>query len=207
MPKNSKTLHKEFLKKLKALNDTRIKFENAFSNSIIQDVDIRQAYAGLYLDLFTEFENLIEELFLGILKGDVKPNNSLVRSKIKIKPISELENIMHGTKANRYFDWLPYSDATLPRAKIYLNDGKPFSFLTEIQKNKIAEYHTIRNAIAHKSKKAMNGFNSLIASLTLLPVEKTPQGYLRNIPNPATGKTQLEIMSDELEAITYKLCH
>jgi hypothetical protein len=207
MPKNSKTLHKEFLKKLKALDDTRMKFETAFSSSIIQDDDIRQAYAGLYLDLFTEFENLIEELFLGILKGNVKPNNVLVRSKIKVRPISELETVMNGTKAKKYLDWLPYSDATLPRAKIYLHDGNPFSFLTEIQKNKIANYHTIRNAIAHKSKKAMNEFNRLIANLTLLEIEKLPQGYLRNIPNPATGKTQLEIVSDELTAITHTLCY
>lgn len=207
MPKNSKTLHKEFLKKLKALDDTRIKFEAAFSSSLIHDVDIRQAYAGLYLDLFTEFENLLEELFLGILKGEVKPNNNTVQPKIKIKPITELETVMHGTKAKKYLDWLPYSDNTIPRAKIYFVDGNPFSFLTEIQKNRIANYHTIRNAIAHKSKKAMNEFNTLITGLTLLPIEKTPQGYLRNIPNPATGKTQLEITSDELQAITFTLCN
>ncbi len=110
MPKNSKTLHKEFLKKLKALDDTRTKFESAFSSSIILNEDIRQAYAGLYLDLFTEFENLIEELFIGIMKGEVKPNNPIVKSKIKIKPIAELETVMHGTKAKKYFDWLPYSE-------------------------------------------------------------------------------------------------
>jgi len=207
MPKNSKTLHKGFLRKLKALDDTRTKFEAAFRSSIILDEDIRQAYAGLYLDLFTEFENLIEELFLGILKGDIKPNNVLVRSIIKIKPIAELETVMHGTKAKKYFDWLPYSDTTLPRAKIYLTDGNPFTFLTDIQKNRIANYHTIRNAIAHKSKKAMNEFNTFTSGLTLLPIEQTPQGYLRNVPNPATGKTQLEIMSDELQAITYTLCN
>jgi hypothetical protein len=86
-------------------------------------------------------------------------------------------------------------------------DGKPFTFLTDIQKNRIANYHTIRNAIAHKSKKAMNGFNTLITGLALLPIEKTPQGYLRNIPNPATGKSQLEIISDELQAITFTLCN
>src|SRR5688572_25502281 len=145
MPKNSKTLHKEFLKKLKGLDDTRIKFETAFSSSIIQDNDIRQAYAGLYLDLFTEFENLIEELFLGVLKGNITANNATVRAKIKIKPITELEAVMHGTKAKRYFDWLPYSDTTIARAKIYFIDGNPFTFLSEIQKNRIANYHTIRN--------------------------------------------------------------
>jgi hypothetical protein len=42
---------------------------------------------------------------------------------------------------------------------------------------------------------------------TLLPIENTPQGYLRNIPNPSTGTTQLKIIGDELTAISYKLCN
>lgn len=79
--------------------------------------------------------------------------------------------------------------------------------MTEIQKGKIANYHKIRNAIAHKSKKAMKEFGAIISSSTLLPIERTPHGYLRNIPNRATGKTQLEIISDELEAISYTLCY
>ena len=207
MPSNSKTLHKEFLKKLKALDITRIKFESAFSASIIQDNDIRQAYAGLYLDLFTEFENLIEKLFIGILKGEVKPNNATVRTRVKIKPITELESVMFAEKRKKYFDWLPYSENTIARANIYFINGKPFTLVDEIQKNKIANYHKIRNAIAHKSKKSMTEFQNLISGLTLLPEEQTPQGYLRNIPNVATGKTQLEIISDELQAITFKLCN
>lgn len=207
MPNNSKTLHKEFLKKLKTLDITRKKFESAFRLSIIHDDDIRQAYAGLYLDLFTEFENLIEKLFIGILKGEVKPNNTAVKTKVKVKPITELESVMIGEKRKKYFEWLPYSDNTIQRANIYFTDGKPFTLLDDIQKNKIANYHKIRNAIAHKSKKSMTEFQALISGLTLLQIEKTPQGYLRNIPNVATGRTQLEIISDELQAISFTLCN
>lgn len=206
MPKNSRTLHKEFLNKLKALDDTRIKFESAFSASIIQPVDISQAYAGLYLDLFTEFENLIERLFLGLLNGDVKPNNMGVSKKIFIKPITELESVLLGEN-KKYLDWLPYPENTLKRAKIYLVDGNPFTFISDIQKDKIANYHKIRNAIAHKSKKAMKEFSAIISISTLLPSERTPQGYLRNKPSSATGKTQIEIISDELKAISFTLCN
>jgi len=206
MPKNSKTLHKEFLNKLKTLDNTRIKFESAFSASIIQPDDISQAYAGLYLDLFTEFENLIEKLFLGLLNGDIKPNNIEVKKKIFIKPITELELVLLGEN-KKYLDWLPYCDYTLKRATIYFVDGKPFSFVSKIQKDKISNYHKIRNAIAHKSKKAMKEFNLIISVSTLLPIEKTPQGYLRNKPSSAISKTQLEIISDELEAISFTLCN
>jgi hypothetical protein len=206
MSKNSKTLHKEFLNKLKAIDTTRMKFESAFSASIIRSDDISQAYTGLYLDLFTEFENLIERLFLGLLNGDVKPNNSGINKKIFIRPISELESVMLGEN-KKYLDWLPYSENTLLRAKIYFVDGKPFTLVTDLQKGKISDYHKIRNAIAHKSKKAIKEFHALISISTLLPNEKTPQGYLRSKPIRAIGKTQLEIISDELEAISFTLCN
>lgn len=206
MPKNSKTLHKELLKKLKALDKTRNNCERAFRASILTTNDISQAYAGLYLDLFTEFENLIEKLFIGLLNGEVKANNPDVRKKITIKPTSETEAVLLGEKKT-YLEWLPYPSNTIDKAKIYFKDSKPFSLLDEIQKGKISNFNKIRNAIAHKSKKAMKEFRAIISTSTLLPHEQTPQGYLRSIPNSATGKTQLEIISDELEAISFVLCN
>lgn len=205
MPKNSKTLHKEFLKKLKVLDEIRKNFESASNSRIISSNDIIQAYSGLYLDTFTEFESLIEILFFGILNGSIKLNNPDIKRKITINPRNEIESIVIGEKRS-YLDWLPYSDFTIPRAKLYFIDGKPFTLLSEDQKNKLKNYHKIRNAIAHKSKKATKEFNDVIAGLTLLPIEQTPQGYLRNIPNRATGKTQLEIISDELKSIAFTLC-
>ena len=143
---------------------------------------------------------------MGLLNGDVKSNNRGVNKRVAIRPITELESVLLGGYQN-YFVWLPYSDNTLSRAKIYLVDGKPFTLVDNIQKDKISNYHKIRNAIAHKSKKAMKEFNTIISISTLLPNERTPQGYLRNKPSRATGKTQLEIISDELAAISFTLCN
>lgn len=205
MPKSSITLHKNFLRKLTAIIQMRMNFERAFSSSAIQTEDICQAYAGLYLDLFTEFESLIENLFLGLLNGHVKHHNTSVSKKITIRPISEIESVLLGKRS--YLEWLPYSDNTLDRANIYFNNGNPFTFLNQIQKDKISSYHKIRNAIAHKSKKAINDFNQIISPMTLFPHERTAQGFLRSIPNMATGKTQLEIIIDELKAISFTLCN
>lgn len=206
MPKNSRTIHTEFLRKLRALNSTRVNFEAAFGSTIVTAVDINQAYAGLYLDLFTEFENLIENLFLGLLSGGVSHHNGAVVRRVLIKPVAEVEAVLLGEKKN-YLDWIPYKDHTIPRAKLHLIDGKPFTSLSDVQKGKIASYHKIRNAIAHKSKKAMREFNAILSASILLPIERTPQGYLRHVPNRATGKTQLENISDELSAIAHVLCY
>ena len=205
MPKHSRTLHNEFSIKVQALDAIRQSFENAFAAHIILDADIIQGYAGLYLDLFTEFEGLIENLFIGILSGAVSPNNTIVRRKITIKPVSKIESVLLGEK-RVYMDWLPY-DSTIKRANIYFDGGKPFTLLSIREKEKIKDYHKIRNAIAHKSKKTRNDFLKIINGLTLLPIESTPQGYLRNIPNASTGQTQLEIIGNELTIISHKLCN
>ncbi|MBW2645616.1 MAG: hypothetical protein JRE23_05480 [Deltaproteobacteria bacterium] len=206
MPKHSRTLHNEFSIKVQALDATRQSFENAFVAHLISDADIIQGYAGLYLDLFTEFEGLIENLFIGILSGSVTPNNTIIKRKLTIKPVSEIEPVLLGER-RAYLDWLPYANNTIRRANIYFNGGKPFTLLDDIGKGKITTYHKIRNAIAHKSKKANNEFQKIIDGLTLLPIERTPQGYLRNIPNASTGMTQLEIIGNELIAISHKLCN
>ncbi|GAA0871622.1 hypothetical protein GCM10009117_07680 [Gangjinia marincola] len=205
MPKFSTTIRREFSNRLIELNNTRANFELAFSNGTISDTDIIQGYAGLYLDLFTEFESLIEKLFLGILSGSVSHTDGTVDRKVSIKPVTEVEIVIKGEKRT-YVDWLPYKENTLKRAKIYFVDARPFSDLTVLQKNKLANFHKIRNAIAHKSQKVSDQFQAIIQGLTLLPVEKTPAGYLRNIPNSATGMTQLEIISDELLGIANNLC-
>lgn len=205
MPKHSRTLHNEFSFKVQALNSTRQSFENAFVAHLISDVDIIQGYAGLYLDLFTEFEGLIESLFIGILSGSITSNNTSVKRKLTVKPVSEIESVILGEK-RAYLDWLPFNENTIKRANIYFVGGKPFTLLDDIEKDKITTYHKIRNAIAHKSKKASNAFQKIITGLTLLPIESTPQGYLRNIPNASTGSTQLEIIGNELTAISHKLC-
>ena len=206
MPKRSRTLHDKFSNKVQALDATRQSFEKAFAKHLILDSDIIQGYTGLYLDLFTEFEGLIENLFIGILSGSVTPSNTIIKRKLSIKPVSEIEPVLLGEK-RAYLDWLPYAERTIKRANIYFDGGKPFTLLNDIEKGKIQTYHRIRNAIAHKSKKASNDFKNIITGLTLLPIEKTPQGYLRNIPNASTRLTQLEIIGNELTAISHKLCN
>ena len=204
MPKNSLTIHKEFQKKVKELNEIRRNFEVAFNAGNINAQDIIQAYSGLYLETFTYFENLIEMLFLGMISGEVAHHNSIIVKKIKIKPATETQAVIFAQKP--YLDWLPF-DKTIPRANIYFTDGKPFSLLTTDQNKKLTNYHKIRNAIAHKSGKAILEFEKIINGLTLLPIEKTPTGYLRNIPSAATNKTQLQIISEELVAISFTLCN
>lgn len=203
MAKLTKRLHQNFETQLISIEATRDKMEGLYVAGHINVSDIEHVYAGLFMELFTDFEALLEELFFGLLNGKLFTRTYPVIKKATISPITELKSIVFGGKA--YVNWLPYKEHTLPRAKLYIDSGEPFCRLTGSDINKISNYHVIRNAIAHKSENSLGIFNSIIAALPLLPAEKTPTGYLRSKPYVA-GQTQFEIAAIELKTLTNTLC-
>jgi len=178
--------------------------ESLFNARHIEVADIEQVYVGLYLDIFTEFEATIENLFLGFLDGSLYSRTYSIRRKAKIKPASMTRQIIF--IGRQYLDWLPYRDQTIPRAKRYFDDGKPFTVLTPTQKSNLDDYCTIRNALAHKSISATTKFQALISGLPLLPIQKSPAGYLRSKPYSASQQTQYQIAVLELANIANVLC-
>lgn len=203
MPKSTQSLTTEFIKKTDILEASRIKMERLFTSRHITQTDIEQVYAGLFLNTFTQFEALIEDLFFGLLMGALYSKIYTIVRRVKMIPVSLIpEIVFHG---KHYLDWLPYDECTLRRAKRYFVNAEPFSQLDNIQKQSLQEYHIVRNAFAHKSDSAQNKFQKIISGLTLLPDEKTPAGYLRSKPY-GTGQTQYEISVIELVVIARKLC-
>jgi len=203
MPKLTRNLHQLFESQVQSIESTRSKMELLFLTSQINNSDIEHVYAGLFMELFTNFEALVEELFFGILSGALYTRTYPIVKISKITPITELKSVVFGGKP--YENWLPYKEHTLKRAKRFVNNGEPFCQLTTAQIEKITNYHSIRNAIAHKSENSLNIFNRLILPLPLLPSEKTPTGYLRSKPS-GSGLTQFEIAEIELKILTLKLC-
>lgn len=203
MPKLTLRLYESYRDRTKSIENTRNKMESLLSNGSINLHDIEHLYAGLYLELFTEFESLLENLFFGLYNGSFFSKNYTIIRKSKISPILEIQPIVYGGKS--YLNWLPYKDNTLKRAKLYFNNGEPFNQLSKNEIMAISNYHVIRNAIAHKSPYSINQFNIIISGLPLLTREKTPTGYLRSKPS-GSGQNQFQIAVTELKLYAYKLC-
>jgi hypothetical protein len=178
--------------------------EALLSTGHIGVADIEQVYVGLYLDIFTEFEATIENLFLGLLDGSLYSRTYSIRRKAKIQPVSMTRQVIF--MGRQYLDWLPYKDQTIPRAMMYFDSGKPFTLLTSGQKSNLNDYCIIRNALAHKSDSARIKFQGLISSLPLLPQQKSPAGYLRSKPYSGSQQTQYQIAVLELANIANVLC-
>lgn len=202
MRRQSKKLSIAFSRRARELNVIRRKMEDLLRQSKLNVMDVEEVYAGIFLDIFTEFEALIEKLFLGLLSKELYSVSGVISPKIRIKPNSMLREVVFSGRA--YLDWLPYGKYTTARAGMYFTNGEPFTLLSNSQRGKLDCYGLIRNALAHKSDSATRNFENFISGLPLLPREKTPMGYLRSVPRGA--ETQYEIAVIELEMMANTLC-
>ena len=202
MPRQAKKLSLKLSKRANELNVIRKRMERLLVNGALNVTDVEEVYAGIYLDIFTEFEALIESLFLGLVSRELYTVVNPLTLKVVINPASAIRDIVFAGKP--YVDWLPYPDHTIPRARIYFDDGKPFTLLSDSHKGDLKNYHLIRNVLAHKSDLATKKFENVISGLPLLPREKTPCGYLRSIPSGR--QTQYEIIVINLQLIANTLC-
>lgn len=204
MPRLTTRLVDKLITRSQELERTRSKIENLLTVGYIELNDIEQVYAGLYLDIFTEFEAMIEDLFFGLLSGSLYSRQYKIERKVRIQPVSMTRQVISGDRS--YLDWFPYRERTIPRAKNFFDVGEPFTLLVSSQEENLDNYYTIRNALAHKSETAYIKFQKIIDGLTLLPQERSPAGYLRSRPYAASPQTQYEIAVLELETIAKLLC-
>lgn len=204
MPKKTSSLAKDFSNKLALLEDTRARAEALLLTGHLSMDDVEQVYAGLFLDAFTEFEALVENLFIGLFSGTHKSSLPTVRRLFRVLPATKAREIVFEGKL--YADWLPFPEYTIPRAKRFLHEGEPFSLLDDNEKGILKKYHLLRNAVAHKSATAKAKFEAAIGNPALTPREKTPKGYLRVLPAGPGGLTQYQIAIAEFQAIANKLC-
>jgi len=203
MTGKSVDLASEFIQDVGALEVTRHKMESLLSNGHINETDIVQFYNGLYLNLFVEFERLLDELFFGLLSGDISTSLPVVRI---VPPISSdlARSILLIGK--NYLDWLPYEN-TLERAKVFFQDGMPFTLLNDQNRSNLSRYVYIRNAIAHRSDYAVSQFiKHIIGDSKLPPRERTPVGFLRGNFRSAPSQTRYELVVQELKSISLIIC-
>ena len=204
MPKPASYFVNDLRGYLKNIEKTRAKTERLYQEGNLVMRDLELVYAGLYLSAITFFENFIEDLFVRLLVGTAIHPSRLVVPKITFKSPTTCRNIVYGGEA--YVDWFPYN-RTQRRARVFFRNGLPFTALANFEKKNIDRMLCIRNAIAHKSKHALNKFEQeVISGLPLLSQEKTPVGYLRSNYTTSPPQTQYESIIFDIVQIARKLC-
>jgi len=203
MAKSTATLSNDFRTRLHSLEFTRKKLDILFSSGSITRRDIEQVYQGLFLESVAAFESFIEELFLGLVTGQVNPRSTRTSPKVIFASRSTAMPIVF---AGRYYDWLPYN-RTSDRAEHFFKNGHPFSVLLSSDINKTDEFRLIRNAIAHKSDYAKKLFEkSVIGPTALAPRERRVGAYLVGRFRSSPPQTRYENLIIDMAEIFEKIC-
>ena len=204
MVKSSSELLISFQKRLEFLQHNRLKQEDIFDKGLITERDLLEVYSAIFLSAFVAFENLIEELFFGLLTQRVISMHPKVTPRINIKHPPIARDIVLGGR--NYCQWLPY-EITQKRANIFFRGGRPFSSLERSDETQIEKCLAIRNGIAHQSSYSQEIFRKkVISELSLLPKERRPKSFLRAEFSSAPQITYYEQYTTYLLRIATKLC-
>jgi hypothetical protein len=187
-------------KRLRGLGATRTKVELLHAKSLVSRRDVERLYEGLYISAMTSFEDFFEALFFEIMLKPTMRGSSIV-PRAEFRSAKVLRDFVLG--GQRYVKWLPFK-WTEERAAIYLRGGEPFQRVGMSDKQLMADWTVVRNAIAHTGREARRRFErNILAGVPLPPRERTPAGYLRS--EPRAGTTRFENITREMVIVAAKL--
>lgn len=202
MPKPASVLSNRFAGHVNYIDKTRLKIELLFSQKRIVRRDIERIYEGIFLDVIATFEMFIEDLFIGLLVNKINHKGKIFPKITFNSEVTARKIVFAG---RNYVDWLPYNH-TETRAGIFFRNGLPFT-LDKPDKQILAQYLIVRNAIAHRSKHSQKTlYKEILSPLNLLSREQTAAGYLRHIFRTSPSQTIYENAVIDIVTIAKKIC-
>jgi hypothetical protein len=203
VPRPATHLSDAYTARLRSFGRARAKLERLLLSGHVTRHDVSLFYEGIFLRTVTTFEGLLEELFIGLLAEAIIPGTR-VHPRVTFRSHAVARDVLLGGRA--YVDWLPYH-YTHKRADAFFRGGFPFCNLDNNDKKFLERVITIRNAVAHQSRSARQRFeNEVIGVAPLLPIERTPAGYLRSVFRVAPPQTQYEDIASTCTMLARKLC-
>jgi hypothetical protein len=203
VPKLGSTLSDAYAARLRTFDRARQKFERMHTEGRVTRHDVSLFYEGIFLRTVTSFEGLMEDLFVGLLAGSITPGKK-VHPRVTFQSHAVARDVMLSGRA--YVDWLPYN-FTDKRAEAFFRGGFPFCNLDKPDKKLLERIVLVRNAVAHQSRAARGRFEEeVIGTAPVLPIERTPAGYLRSIFRTAPDQTRYEEMASTCAILARKLC-
>lgn len=183
--KSASDVAARFARRIRSLDKTRNRIEDAYLNHQLRLCDAESTYAGLFLQAVLAYEAAMEQLILGLI---VRPGGFVsvgVRPRVQVRSYAHALELASGP-GRPYAEWIG-KDALLAKANAFLLNGKPFSTLSDAEWSYVNKSRYIRNSIAHPSKAAQEVFRRKVIGSTPLPArERTVYGYLRGVSGGQT---------------------
>ncbi|MBI3811051.1 MAG: hypothetical protein HY283_02430 [Nitrospirae bacterium] len=202
MPKNCVLLANTLARRFVTIERTRVKVETLLIRKEVSRRDIETIYSGLFTNAVTAFEAFLEELFFGLLLGNLRHRYARSRVPFQSRDVAR-DCVLNGRP---FVDWLPYGK-TKERARIYFCKGRPFTSMSDQLEQQIMKVSILRNAVVHSSGYARSQFEStVLGSTPLAPRERTPIGYLRSQARLHPPEYRFQMFLKELIDAAMFLC-
>lgn len=205
MPQPSSSLSLAFGRKLQRIETSRSQLESLYTRGFLSNTTTTSLYEGLFLSVYVSFEAFLEDLFLGlvVVNRGVRSSRRDVVARIDVRSAHVARKLMV-SKSKKYVDWLPYSN-TIDLAQKYFRGGRPFTDLTQPERDVLHKSYLIRNAIAHGSDYSIKKFEETVLPQNVLQHERRPAGFLRGVFRANPRQSRFENYSAELLRISRKL--
>ncbi len=165
-----------------------------------------------FLRIYAAWESFLEDVFLRYICG-AKAKSGYCPNR-KIIGVNSINEAYHIIACDPEFDiekgylvWTDYKKV-IGRAKIYFNDGKPFTELSDVERQMIKEGNIIRNRIAHSSEKCIQDFITIVKQKE--NITKLPKGYSvgrflienrKGIPDIISGHDRFECYINMFDSV------
>ncbi len=154
------------------------RMEHEYLNNRILITDVELVYASSFLSVCSLWESLLEEFLFEIVCGveSRRPGNQRFASFKSRRHLSDI--LLYPGK-----DYLSFSEFRRAEetASLFINEGRPFSAISERNRTLLQQAVKIRNAIAHQGRHAKKQFRTHVPGVTALPRSKRlPGAFLRH---------------------------
>lgn len=173
-----KQLYSKYTRRLERLLRCCDRLEQLTATKCVLKTDCDLIYEATFLSGVAALEHFLETFLIECVCGTpcrVQGHYALISPKSR----ACFERILLGSSG--YARMLPYNEA-LSTACLYLNEGLPLRSLSEQLKGSLNEGTLIRNAIAHRSAKAVKAFRDRVPGVSSLPKNRQQPGpFLRAV--------------------------
>ena len=168
-------IQQSFDNRVARLESACARSESMLAKKQMSVTDCCLIYESAFVNAVASFEAVLQELLCEFVCGRKRArtgNGALIRPTSR----DAFEEILFDGR--RYRDFLPYKDYAMTIAARHLKGGRPFTQVSDVDKDLLAAAHRIRNAIAHQSGYAIEKFRKSVPGVSGLPANRRVPGAL-----------------------------
>jgi len=141
----------------------------------------RRIVALAFMNLVVGWEEFVEACFVRYLTGSASPSGWAPKLRLSAcKNIRHAYAVIAGTTSfdvtKQYLNWSSWPEIE-SRAEVFFVGGKPFTKLSEAQRQRLKDSQIIRNRVAHSSTKCREDFKRVAKKFCgLSGSQKLPKG-------------------------------